>query len=299
MKNITCILDACSVINLIHIDEDDFLLKKLENLDVKIHERVFSEINKHVYKKLDLESKSKYSNKETIEEKRKVVDQRLSYYRGMQVLQSIIDNDFGEKFAERLQKLIDYAKDNGELHSTSLALYLSRTEDKKVYFYTDDYPANEEFTPFYNFQQIGHIKDSVDLLVLLFWLNETFTLHELKQVLNRLRSEYATDIASLEKSLKDYSSNLDASFVRANSDIRKKLHEFIDKLSKHNFTDLSEYRLFFERKRSSCKPIISIIEEYPSVFELENASKNILQKIQSTLKSLEIYPVQKLGDCIS
>ena len=56
MGNVCCLLDACTVINLIHIDEDDFLLKKIKSLELKkskpieilIDELVFKEIQVNV-----------------------------------------------------------------------------------------------------------------------------------------------------------------------------------------------------------------------------------------------------------
>ena len=51
INNTQNILDACTIINLLHIDEDDFLLKKLKESKFNVCRKVFEETNKNVFNK--------------------------------------------------------------------------------------------------------------------------------------------------------------------------------------------------------------------------------------------------------
>lgn len=297
MCNITCILDACSVINLIHIDENDFLQKKLEKLDIRINELVFREIKLNVYNKLNLIDKRISADSSTTKDLIKNIEIQLTYFRSKIKLNEDVFKDFGDDYFEKIGEITGYIKANGELHSTALALYLSRTESKKIFFYTDDYPAKNEFSSFFEFQQIGQIKDSVDLLVLLFWLDENFSEVQLLNFISKLFSEYAIEVSFLEKELKSYlENNIDANFTRTNPGVRENLKELISKLSNHNFSKISENKEFFEQKKQKCKIINDIIKKYDKVFELQNTSIDILLKIKNLEGDLKTNKVYKILD---
>ncbi|MDA6069197.1 hypothetical protein NJT12_06155 [Flavobacterium sp. AC] len=297
MSNITCILDACSVINLIHIDEDDFLQKKLEKLDIRINELVFKEIRSNVYNKLNLIDKRISADSSITKDLIKNIEIQLTYFRSKIKLNEDVFKDLGDDYFERIGEITGYIKANGELHSTALALYLSRTESKKIFFYTDDYPAKNEFSSFFEFQQIGQIKDSVDLLVLLFWIDENFSKAQLLNFISKLFSEYAIEVSFLEKELKSYlENNVDAKFAKTNPGVRENLKELISKLSNHNFSKISENKEFFEQKKQKCKIINDIIKKYNKVFELQNTSIDILVKIRNLEGDLKTNKVYKILD---
>jgi hypothetical protein len=297
MSNITCILDACSVINLIHIDEDEFLQKKIEKLDININELVFNEVKSNVYNKLNLIDKRKSANISNTKELRKKIDIQLTYFRSKRKLNEDLFKELGNDYFERIGIITGYIKPNGELHSTALALYLSRNESKKVFFYTDDFPAKNDFLNFFEFQQIGQIKDSVDFLVLLFWIDENFTQKELSKYINKLFSEYAMEVSFLEKELKSYlESSFNANFTRTNPGVRANLKELISKLSKHDFTKILVHKEFFEQKKQKCKIINDIINKYNTVFELQNTSIDLLQKIRNLEGKLKTDIVYKILD---
>lgn len=297
MSNITCILDACSVINLIHIDEEDFLQKKLEKLDIRINELVFKEIKLNVYNKFNLIDKRISADSSITKDLIKNIEIQLTYFRSKIKLNEDIFKDFGDDYFERIGKITGYIKANGELHSTALALYLSRIESKKIFFYTDDYPAKNEFSSFFEFQQIGQIKDSVDLLVLLFWIDENFSNAQLLNFISKLFSEYAIEVSFLEKELKSYLENsVDANFSRTNPGVRENLKELISKLSNHNFSKISENKEFFEQKKQKYKIINDIIKKYDKVFELQNTSVDILLKIRNLEGDLKTNKVYKILD---
>ena len=302
MANICCLLDACTVINLIHIDEDDFLIRKIEKVNYMLNSTVFEEVKKNVYKPLDKEEKFKHSDKVAIEEKRKLIDQVLPKF-----LSRINDNeklvkDLGYDYFVRISEELRYNKNlNGELCSSAYALYLSRINSEKVFFYTDDYPAKDYFTPFFNHNQIGHIKDSVDFLLLVYWLNDNFSKRELVNMLSKLYSLYATEVTLLKKELEDqYSSKLTGKFFRGNKEIVFKLKELILKLDNLQLQNINELKQYFSNKKSRCFEINEILGRFQIVFDLETKSgkKNILIKIQETMKSLEINEIYKWNDLL-
>jgi hypothetical protein len=298
MNNICCLLDACTVINLIHIDEDDFLLKKIKKLEIHINELVFNEIRNNVFIKPWRDLESKYTDKNKHKEIKKTIEQQLTFYRGKKNNNQDILNDFGSDYFDRIKILTNYTKrENGELCSTGHALYLSRYHYKNVSFYTDDYPAKEDFSNFFQHQQIGQVKDSVDLIILLYWLDDNFTDQQLKKVLNELYSQYATEISLLMKELQNFQNNkVNAVFIRSNKTVALKLNELIAKLKKLDFKNINSYYVFFDGKKG--KTISNIIQKYTSVFELDNISKeeSLLEKIKKVSADIGKVKILKLDD---
>lgn len=300
MSNITCVLDACSVINLIHIDEDDFIIKKLRNLDINLNEVVFNEVSKNVLKKIELSAKKKKISALEAKNIAKIISLQLTFYRSKNILNETIISDVGNKYFERIHDLFNYKKPNGEFYSCALSLYLSRIYTKKIYFYTDDLPAKMELSFPFNYQQIGQIKDTADLLVLLYWIDEDFTENQLSNFLSNLFSEYATDVKLLENDLKNYLQCFDYKLIKHNKDILSNLKKLIDQLSKLDFKEIGKHRNFFDTQKGVSKIINDILNNYPSVFELENKnSQNLLQKIISIRENLKVQKIQKWNDLLN
>lgn len=298
MNNICCLLDACTVINLIHIDEDDFLLKKIKKLDIHINELVFKEIRNNVFIKPWRDLESKYADKTKRKEIKKTIEQILTFYRGKKNNNQDLFDDLGSDYFDRIKILTNYTKrKNGELCSTGHALYLSRYHYKNVSFYTDDYPAKEDFSSFFQNQQIGQVKDSVDLIILLYWLDDNFTDLQLKKFLNELYSQYATEVSLLMKELQNFQNNkVNAVFIRSNKTEALKLNELIAKLKKLDFKNIDSYYDFFDGKKG--KNISNIIQQYTSVFELDNISKeeSLLHKIKKVCDDIGKVKILKLDD---
>lgn len=298
-NNICCLLDACTAINLIHIDEDDFLLKKIDKLDLHINDVVFKEIKANInkYKKSDNKI-----YKIDIAEKRKIIDQKLTFFRGKNTDNGNLFNNVGSDYIEKIKEVTKYTKKvNGELYSTAYALYLSRINEKRVFFYTDDHPASEYFSPFFDYQQIGQIKDSVDLLVLLYWLDEKFTEPQLDHVLSELYSQYVLEVTLLIKILQTYYDNkVDGKFRKKHREIAKNLNTLIQKLNKFDFKGIGEIYSFFERK-PKVKEIYKILKDYYSVFELERKSnaETLLNKIKSLRASIGENKIYKWNDLLT
>lgn len=302
MSNICCLLDACTVINLIHIDEEDFLLKKLEKVNYTLNSVVFDEVKKNVFLPLDKGNQQKYSDKNTIEEKRKSINQVLPVFQGKKNDNESLLKDLGADYFERIKNATKHTKKlNGELYSSAYALYLSRINSEKIFFYTDDYPAKEQFSAFFDYQQIGQIKDSVDLLILLYWLDDSFNEKQLDKALSSLYSQYATEVVILKKELQEFFTNkVNATFRKTKREIVERLNTLIECLDKLEFEGVGILYSFFETNKAT-KDIYNILKNFNPVFELEKKSntETLLEKISNTRKAIKENKIYKWNDLLS
>ncbi|MBR5082443.1 MAG: hypothetical protein IKX35_08400 [Bacteroidales bacterium] len=202
MKSLV-VIDACSLINLLRIDEDDdFLYKHLKLFDIHIAKTVYDELLTNVFKNsIDVADKKRISVVLSL------IQTDFTLHQDEEIF-----NDIGRVF---LDKTVHYTnhhkKPNGELCSTLLSLVLSRSEESKICFITDDFPAKEQFKCFFSVQQIGVIQDSIDLLISMHWLSpqEEFPLNTLKHKLIDLRAEcvrnlkvFLDDVSSIKRDLR-------------------------------------------------------------------------------------------------
>lgn len=174
------VLDACTIINLLRIDEDEFLFRLLCSLRLYVADLVNQEIMKNIFhNELSEEQRTYISG---------VLPQLQSKWNSFNQTMDLIDTDFYEK---NIKKFTRHTKKiNGELQSSILSLCLSRKYHSRVFFYTDDFPAKEQFKNFFEFQQIGSIGDSVDLLIFLYWNSPDFSDKKLERFLHDLFAEY-------------------------------------------------------------------------------------------------------------
>lgn len=283
INQINYVLDACSIINLIHIDEDNFILDKLDCLSINMSDEVFKEVNVNIYNKYN--NKNIYNlSKDEKEENRKRIDKIISSYRRYKISNDVVLYNMKSDFYEIIKKKTNYKKENGEFYSIALSSYLSRSIPSKVFFITDDYPAKKDFDQFFLYNQIGAIEDSVDLLMLLYWLDEEFKLRDLDRMLSRLSSEYASDISLLTKCLRAY--NIPKRFIRDHN-LRRNLSNLISDLSNHDFERANGKLDFFKQKKY--KTINKILNNYSTVFTLKS-NKNIIKKIREYRANLSNNP---------
>lgn len=191
MNNVV-VLDACTIVNLARIDDGDFLEDKVRTLKPYVVEKVIGEV------------KDRYAPPSRTSTRKLHVP---PYWGGLRPFE---DKDV-EDIADTARNFLNYQKKpNGELYSAALSLVLSRRMGEKVLFYTDDYPAMQDFRRYFDFQQTGYIGDTVDLLVFLYWLTPQgqFSTNELENFLKALRGEYTTKIKVLQKKMNLYASTM-------------------------------------------------------------------------------------------
>jgi hypothetical protein len=190
------ILDACTIINFLHIDEDEFLIKQIRATKFSICKKVFDETYKNVFNKF---RNSYYNQSSEVTSKTKEIDIKLNYFRD----RIYFPEDYYE-LKDEVTKLTNYSKENGEFFSVLLSFYLSKYEEEQVAFHTDDIPAKDFFLPYFVSEKIGLINDSIDLLLFLFNQNIDFTNNDLKKYFSSLYSEYTFAISGLLKDINEF-----------------------------------------------------------------------------------------------
>ncbi len=272
------ILDACTIINLLRIDEDEFLFKSLKSLDLNIAHMVYDEVNKNILRNSLSEEQQEYI--------KRIVPSFLEFSRP----DKTIIKDLSQNYFNSIIKFVQHRKKhNGELLSSALSLCLSRKKECKVYFYTDDFPAKEQFTPFFNYQQIGVIGDSIDLLLFLYWVKSDFKEKRLKKILQDLKAEYNMPLKEMADKVQK---KKDAFTPREHKN--RALIENIDKILigyKEINTDLITEGVSFFRDSKKYSEIKNIVEKYPNITQ----ECELLLKIQKTFKSLKTYEIFKIA----
>lgn len=267
------VLDTCTIINLLRIDEDDeFLFKNLRKLNLNISDCVYNEAQRNVNKK------------PLTKEQKDYIVQQLPSLAKISNPDDKIKNDYFDE----LKKFCNCTKENGELHSTLLSLHICRNEGTRLFFYTDDFPAKRQFSPYFSYQQIGTIGDSVDLLLFLFWLISDFNEKRLKRYLQNLYSEYVTPLKKFSSKI---TINKDSWIKSKPKD--KKLWENLLKIETGcndlNFTLINEAIAFFKTNKSNYKEINDIIKDYPDI----DTETEITVKIKDIRGKLDKYKVCK------
>lgn len=247
--NTPIVIDACTLINLLRIDEDDnFLYKQLASLDTHIAETVYNEFKTNLFKNaLD------YGDQERLNAILSLPD--FEYHKDEDIKRNL-----GNDWVEKIISYVGHSKKlNGELYSSLLSLGLSREKEVKICFYTDDFPAKEEFTYFFSIQQIGSIEDSVDLLLMLYWARaeEYFSIQRLKRNLFDLKSEYNKVIVSFIKKISDIKSR-----YGQKQSIRKKLECIENAFYSNNMDEF--YMHVDEIRKTGDKDIKKCLSEFPS-----------------------------------
>jgi len=281
MNNIT-ILDACTIINILHIDdEDDFLFKQMKQLDIFLPPVILEEVDKNRRKKQVDESKEHQIDRN--------FPQLYAYNENIDDYEKDGTLELIKEFTEHTKK------ENGELLATALALKLSREWNTKVFFYTDDFPAHKEFADYFGFQQIGQIQDSVDLLIFLYRLNkaEVFPKQKLQQYLSMLSAEYNL----LSKKIVDAAEEYKLNHVSLqNKKQNKNLYYAIDAIIQGFYNiDSNSFKKgidFFRTHTQIIKEIDEIICNYSfdNIWDME-----ICKKIRCVLSYMNKYDIVQLS----
>lgn len=270
MNNVV-VLDACTIVNLARIDDDSFLEDKVRALKPYAVEKVIGEV------------KDRYVPPSSISRRKLHI---VPYWGGL----TRFEDKAIEDIVDAVRTVLNYQKkSNGELYSAALSLFLSRVEGEKILFYTDDYPAKQDFTSYFDFQQTGYIGDTVDLLVFLYWLSPQgqFSKEELEKYLTALRGEYVSKLKDLQKKIVQYASTLTSSkkaFAR-----KFEMEGLAAELASGQSLSetISKCKKFFDGDRSAQgKTISKLLDEFGD-------SPAIVIKIEATLQGINKYGIYK------
>lgn len=252
-------LDTCTILNLLQINYDDEYIKHLVKSfeEIRLTPIVFEELGSN-----------KFVN---------VIDDSHK-----EVLDNVIFN--------QIQKYVDYSnsddtlaftnkhnsecfKDNGESHSVSYSVKLSRFGKNnfgdnllKTHFISDDAPAQKDFNHFYQINVVGQILNSIDLMTI-FWLKQYITKNDLIKYCHSLKQLYNKNIGLLLIKLKDYS------------------RDFVDDLSSKQkiiFTKLIEILSNIQDDTSNKISEIISDPDFKDVLKRNNDWKELLTNIQQS-----------------
>jgi hypothetical protein len=271
------ILDACTIINILHIDEDEFLLKKLSSLEFKICKTVYDETRKNVFKKF--ERIRPYPS-----DRSKLIERKLNYFR-----ERIHNDESYNDLSDSVLESMNYPKRNGEYFSILLSYYLNTFEKCHILFFTDDSPAKEYFTPHLGHNKIGYIEDSVDLLILLYRQNQEFTTNDLKKLLSSLYYEYVVELGELEKEINGL--DIPSHHIR-NKDASLKLNQM--RVAIKNLKLDEAYKIYVDVCGDTKKYnfLYEVLSKYSSFFE-KKLSSDFLKKIKDNISYVDSKPFYK------
>lgn len=247
------ILDACTAINIIHIDADEFLQKKIERIGYHICKLVSTEIHQHVFDKFDNLGKPP-------EDETKRINIALTYYR----YRIYYPEDY-LGLADDISAMTGYVKNNGEFHSVLLSFFLFWDNGDEITFYTDDAPAKDFFSPYYVEHGVGKIEDLVDLLILLYGSYDDFTLTDLKKYLSNLFYEVARLLKGLERDINMFQI---PKLLIKNKVFRTMIEGVRKAISQLDLKQL--HILFYE--------VVDNKKEFPQLFELLNKYKDFFNQ---------------------
>ena len=185
MRSSVIVLDACTIINLLRIDDDnhflfELLLKIASQNSLFISEEVLEETSRNKFCNDLSDAKKKQINQ--------VLPQLQKFKKENQYIQGYGD------IVSFVRKYVNYEKRyNGELSSAILCVILSMETSNHIAFVTDDYPAKHAFQNLFSFLHFGHIEDTVDFLISLYKSQSSlkFNRNMLIEFISRLKGRYA------------------------------------------------------------------------------------------------------------
>jgi len=227
-KMLHFVFDTCSILNIIKIDDDLELLKKLKQVNIYFPEKVKEEIERFI--------------KST--KKQKATDYRNFLFTNLVSYEIIKNND--KDFFEKIERWTSYTKKNGEFFALATAIFLSRyspkynfEEQNFIKLITDDSPAQKDFESYLKLEQLVSTGDSIDVMLIFYILDSSFTEGKLKKILLDLKALYVKEHLEIMNTLKELLSKNQSSNKSAKQKLskRKEIKNFIE-LYKNNNTDL-------------------------------------------------------------
>lgn len=288
------LIDACTFINFVHIDDNQgFLLSLMfTKMNIRLCEKVYSEIKHNIKKKIKKLTSATKQEKAEFHAKTNTALSLIAtrQYANKQIASDYIDGE--ETIYEDYKcHFGNYTKDNGEYHSACLALFLSRYYDTNINFYTDDIPARKEFQPYFDYHQIGRIDDGIGLLINFYWLVDSFNIARLKTLLIDLKGEYNLTLSLSIDAIRNYRNKL-----LVKDSYKKTLNELLTKLNSSDFNQLPEALEKVKKEgQKKHKAFIQELEGLNTFEELKSFNiPEITKKIDKTLEKIDKTPPYKV-----
>lgn len=284
------IFDACSIINLLHIDEDDMLFKEIKKHKIFIAEEVMHEVKRNANNKFRLLDTYDVSyEKDKVDE----IEEKINFLIRYKITNAQIKKDCGS-LLEEIKKFTKYYKYNGEFLSSCLSLIKSREENHLVNFYTDDYPATKAFQTYFGFQKIGVIQDSVDLLMYLYWTSENITLKNLKNYLSLLLYEYSIELTLLLDQIRKRKTTIQR--LTKDKKIMSLLNELENALANLRFFKINKLKNEIMSFKRQIPDLCDMLNSFSKIFEVDNQGEdNLFMKIRNTSDWVNKYKIFKIN----
>lgn len=275
------VLDACTILNLLRIDdESDFLLKQMKGWRLYLPEMVHAETKRHV--------QSSFYPKEKNDHIFIIINQEFG---SRTTLDRDIKKDLDDDEFSRILRFSSHNKrENGELFCVALALIKSRIEEDTVTLYTDDYKAKEEFQDYYHHHRIGDIGDTLDLLTTLYWSTpeNVFQNSLYRSFLENLRSEFNHQLHSIAKDSEAYlirQKNLRST----DNELLTNLNHIVEGYHSSDISRIDAGVRFFQEghKYNEVKKIIGNVDP--------NNLNQQAQRVSNHIRLLKKYPIFKLA----
>ena len=270
-------MDACTLINIFRIDEDEILCSHLQSYNIKIAEIVLDEVKNNIFKN----GWTKEINDR--------IDKSLPYLMLCVKHTDEIVSNIKEENCDEIKEFTHHYKSDGEFYSLLLSLYLSRYEMTHINLYTDDKPATDQFSEYFIFQQLGLLGDSIDLILYMFCHSDSnkFSENSLKRFLENLKSEYNIRERQFVTCIEEYRSKISNS--KSNKDIIKALDGVIYNYHKGNYEKM--YKAIEDLGRFQKKDLRHAIRKYHP----EPSSLYIIHKINMILSTMAKYKIFKIA----
>ena len=279
------ILDACTIINLLRIDDmdDRFLYNHIISLNLHIAEMVQNEVKAN-FRKNDLSKEDTKTIDKAIEDFR----QHLLSHNGFHLDCDII-NGISSDYFNKIKECSKYEKrDNGELLSAALALLLSRNEATRVFFYTDDNPARILYSPFFSLQQIGTILDTVDLLIFLYWSIKDFKLKDLDKYLSNLWEDVNQPLKKMINEIIEIQGKT-SHINKLEKNTKTYVQAIIEGYKELNVSNISKAIAQLKQQKKTSN-IVGIINKYPYI----EKECELICKIRETRAAIKKQGIYKL-----
>lgn len=279
------IIDACTIINLLRIDDEneEFLYNHIIGLNLHIAKKVHEEVKMNFNKNPLPENQQEYIDRCIVKLYNDLIPQKKIYTN-----EDIIKN-ITRKLFDELKKYGDktYQKENGELYSTALGLIVSRSEDDKIWFYTDDKPATEYFMPYFCYQQIGTIMDTVDLLIYLYWTSSDFDKKRLEKYLQDLYSDINQPLKNMINEVERIKNNFSNNHI--NKGLQRNVSDLIDGYYELDIQKMANAIGAIKSSYTSSN-VATVISKYGNLL----INGPLILRINKTKKDLNKYEVFKL-----
>ena len=288
------ILDTCTINNLLQVDlinndedeyylEYDYLSMICKQFKIKLPQKNYNELKDTFAKNFSDGGKIKFI--------RNYMSRNIYSY-----LDHANNIDFNSSLAFIKSICPKYLnEDNGELHSTAYALYLSRYNTKNLafqtYFVTDDDEAIQDFKSIFRINFLGEILTTIDLLLILS-IYEVISYKNVMDFAHNLKKQYIKNYNDLLFQIQALQSPIgkllpEDKFSAKESSFLSKLYQDVDALDleeiKHDMEN-PEYESIKRRQRNIMgKP------EYKSVKkEQKNIDLSLNKLLNEDLKKVRV-----------